>query len=349
MDKRSFSMQVETGAPIVIATPYGTPLQQIINIILASLQRSQIRNIYVDRQYDIEDIPVPIYEHGPGVIIMSVTPDNIPYNRYITPIYIVEWGIRNSTLQNFIQWINPIEHITLMPSFLPERQSPSIIPHYSLLTPNHYEVGVNDQMRLNMTYPGYVGARPDTTVASGGWITDDIINHLIDYSPKIASLIEHITIPNRHEWTLLTRCIIYSRYIDRYGLTFIREILKRLGVPIYSVYSETDIRNLQLFLAHRTGILLTNNCNIFNSIPPEVPVHILNLDSTQGLDLVIDSHYHYDIHIYIALGPNNEATADSDQYRLLVEAINDCNIVYQRLLSTSVPITIDRYNNLYVT
>lgn len=341
MDKRTFSMQVEIGLPLIIITPYGTSIHEMINIILISLVRSGLRNIYTERQYETDDdLDIPIYQNGPGIIVMTSVLDNIPYNNMITPIYIVEWGIRSHNINSYLQWIAPIQPLILFPSFLPNHQSPTIKLHSCPLTHRHYQISLIDPIALNLLYPDHVQNLQDKNVTYGGWIDDNVITNIIIYSPKIASLITEID--------PLIQSVIYSSYVHQYGLNFIHEMVKNLGVPIYMYYSDDDTRNLQIFLNQRTGILLTNDSSILNSMAPHVSIHIINLDSSQCLNLIASHHHHNIIHFYIATGPHNESTYDTDQYRLFVLAVHDCNKNYQTLVANSIPITIDNYNNLYI-
>lgn len=371
MDSISFSTQVITGIPILIITPYGIPILEMMNIIIESLRRANIPNIYIDREYVIDDNKISIYENGPGIILMTDIADNITYNTYITPIYFVEWGIRNNNIKQYHDWIYPGQQINLFPTFLPAKQSPNIIPHIATLTSENYIAALEHHELLNMTYieniesprqfnlqlhpveatvlrglntPDLEELRsswftlPDTSIHNGGWITDDVLNYLYKYSPKISALAENIISP----------CAIYCPYVERYGLNFIHEKIKRFGYPIYTVYTINDYQNLTRFNNSRIGFLLTNNINNLIGISQDVPIHIINLDSSQGIDLMIEPHHHNVIHIYIATGPNNESTADISQYTLLISGINDANQVFERLIGTSRHLTIDKYNNLYI-
>jgi len=340
MDATSFIVEVLSGTPLIIITPYGTSPIEIINIISEAFRRAQIINVYIDREYNLGNIRFPIYERGSGIIIMTEAIDFIPYNTNITPIYIVEWGIRTINFNRFRDWIAPRDPTILYPTFIPSGMIPTIAPILVTLTDEQYEKAREGSEKLNIQYPKYVSSFPDTHVVHGGWITDDIIHNLPIYSPKIASLLQHL---NKFP------CVIICPYIHRYGLDFIHEIVKSLNIPIYKVYGPNDTPVIRFFNRSQTGILLTDDIKHIATLTSNIPIHIINLDSSQGMELMTYPHHHETINIYIAVGPHNDTTVDSAQYNLLISGINDSNIVFERLNTTARNLISDKYNNLYLS
>lgn len=169
MDPIPFSEQVLSGQPLLIITPYGISITEMINIIIESLRRSRNFNInlndylmkgfpqvYIDREYSIDEIRIPIYRGGSGIVITTTVLDEYTYNPGIIPIYIIEWGIREHTLNSYWAWLNPINPIILTPVFLPTQKFPVMIPHF---------VGVNDnkinEMVEIISSPSIVIVTPD--------------------------------------------------------------------------------------------------------------------------------------------------------------------------------------------
>jgi len=82
----------------------------------------------------------------------------------------------------------------------------------------------------NMIYPPNIQillknnrAPPDKLVAEGGWIDQNFIDNLSQYSPKFHVLINLITgIPGKH--------VVYSQFKNRYGVFLIQSLLNYYGV-----------------------------------------------------------------------------------------------------------------------
>ena len=90
------------------------------------------------------------------------------------------------------------------------------------------------RQRGNMVYPDDIQEtlddwktraliKTDRLVENGGWITDEFVENLEDYSPKIAIIIE--TIRNTEG-----KHVIYSEFKNRYGVHLIAGILKKIGI-----------------------------------------------------------------------------------------------------------------------
>jgi hypothetical protein len=122
---QSFAMNVLLGHPFIVATPYGISPSEIINIIVESLRRADVANIYVDRNYLLDDPTISIYQGGSGIFITTQVPNYIQYHPSMIPIYIVEWGVRLHDLESFYEWIGERERIIhLFPQFLSPINSP---------------------------------------------------------------------------------------------------------------------------------------------------------------------------------------------------------------------------------
>lgn len=289
MDAVPFNIQVLRGDPLLVMTPYGVSIVEMMNIIIESLRRSQnfnignqnnvkpgLYSIYTDRKYPIDETNIPIYQGGRGVILITAVLDEYKYSSEIIPIYIAEWGIRRNILDNYYDWIKPNTLVILYPQFLPSKQPSRIIPHF-------IQVGSNSIKEL-------------TTA-------------------------------------IVPPCVVIS---DTEEIPLIQSTLRDITLPVY------DKNRIGMFLQTRYGVLVTNDIDSIQEIPAEIPLHIIHLDSDNGLQLFID-HFHDILHIYIQ--PN---TSDMDQYNLLIKAVNDCNQVFFSLINNSRSLTIDAYNNLYV-
>lgn len=84
----------------------------------------------------------------------------------------------------------------------------------------------------NMIYPSYIlkeddpdySKKEDKLVEDGGWINDQIIEHLEDYSPKFKVILNLVFfIKGKH--------VIYSEFKTRYGVHFLAAVLKYYNVP----------------------------------------------------------------------------------------------------------------------
>jgi len=265
--------------------------------------------------------------------------DNIKYNQDLIPIYIVEWSVRDHNLERFEKWINSIPSLVLYASFMTKRNSPNIILYKSSSPIIRDKKTIIGPEILNINYPEFAENLPDVNIHEGGWIPDNILNNLTIYSPKFNLLFNNVSPP----------CVIYCPYVEKYGLYFIHEIMKYKGVPIlrYLKHEHTD-RDVTMFLRqNKYGIILTNDLISFIGIDPKISIYIVNLDSDNGMQLLISPHYHENIYIYINIDTN--MTTDMIQYRLLSMGINDCNRVFQNLINNSKKITIDHYNILYIS
>lgn len=325
-----FNVEVLNGLPILIITPYGFSAIEIMNIIIESLKRSNIDDLYIDRDYMIDDSEIPIYKNGAGIILMTNIADNILYNKSIVPIFIAQWNIRKNDIKRYSEWIYPNNYISLFPTFISPKKNPNIYAHVTNISLEQYIIANENHKLLNITYDNKTLSLSDTNINDSGWISIKSLNNLKDYSPKISLLINYIKSP----------CVIYCPYKEKYGLDFIDNIIKLFEIHTY----RSNKKNL--FTTTRFGILLIDNINDLNDIPSNIPIHIINFDSSHGMDLIIN---HEIIHIYLCVGPNNESTSELIQYNLFEQGINDANNVYKELISFSKLLTIDKYNNLYIT
>lgn len=325
MDLIPFATRVLTRQPLIIITSYGTSNIETMNILIASLIRANITfPIYTDSQYKLDN-NIPIYETGPGIIFITTVRDDFPTNTDITPIYIVSWGVRRNNIEHYYRWLSPREpYIIRMPIII--NKIPPVI------TISHVETqSVNlQQGRSNVDYPDFSLTLPDKNIKEGGWITQDIMENLYEYSPKFKSVIDNIQSP----------CVIYCPYIEKHGLHFIYEILRGSSIAIYSYVD--DNKAIIRFLRNKYSVLLINEIEPLIQIPPSIPIHIVNLSSDNGMRLFMYPHNHDSLHIYVA----NQT--DMAQYNLLLIGINDSNTVFDSLLNNSHELITDNYNNLYV-
>ena len=330
MDAIPFVTQVLKGQPLIIITPYRDSVIEIMNILIESIRRSQILyTVYTDIQYPLEQ-EIDIYDKGPGIILMTTVRDDISYNNII-PIYIVSWGVRDNDLKRYRQWINPDEPMIIrMPTRIEVNPS-NIIVHQVIVKAKSHQ-----QETLNITYSDYTLQLPDTTVENGGWITEDVLDNIFEYSPKFTSLIENIKTP----------CVIYCPYIEKYGLDFINEMVKTFNVPIYSYYKDNNA--VARFILAHYGILLIHEIEPLVKLPSEIPIHIVSMTSDIGMTLFMPPHKHDELHIYISMNVDNTITSDTAQYNLLSFGISDSNRTFQTLLESSTELITDPYNNLYV-
>ncbi|CAH6419491.1 Hypothetical protein HVR_LOCUS671 [uncultured virus] len=114
--------------------------------------------------------------------------DYIPYTDEMTPIYFVEWGIRNTEIRHYSTWLAGAEtretkHISLYPTFLPQHVAPSIIPHEIILD--------HDKYLTTLQYPDTLTYPQDT---KPGVQVININQNLFGYSPKIATLISNLVL-----------------------------------------------------------------------------------------------------------------------------------------------------------
>jgi hypothetical protein len=353
METKSFIVQVLTRQPLIIITPYGTSIIELINILIESLLRTNIKiPIYTDIKYplDVNDIPIYNIEHkednicenliNSKILIMTNINDNIEYDfaNNIIPIYIIEWGIRDHNLIRFNTWIHNNKPLILNPLFVTPNPIPNIIS-YEIPT----NIIDNEQKSLNIHYLKFAENLPDLNINNDGWIQDDILDYLDKFSPKFATLMDNINPP----------CVIYCPYVEKYGLYFLHEIIKHLGFPNYLHISDGISENspnspiIKFFTNNKYGILLTNDLKSLIGIRSEIPIHIISFDSDNGMQLLMNPHYHNTLHIYTAIDINN-ITIDLSQYQLLSIGINDANRVFNSLINNSMKLMTDKYNNLYI-
>lgn len=366
MDLITFSTQVLTGQPLIIITPFGGSNIETMNTLISSLLRANINlSIYTDIKYPLDDITIPIYEKGPGIVFMTTVRDDFPNVKEIIPIYVISWSIRTNNINHYRNWVYPKAPVIIRMPLINRKNPPNIITYeIPIQLPNNY-----NREFLNIKYPEYALNLPDKDVVDGGWIDKDVINNLNEYSPKIQTLIDNISPP----------CVIYSPYVEKYGLNFIHEILKGLGIPIYlhikdkenketlvnlATHTEQppvwnagfqtnldERRSLIRFIRSKYGILafILINADIESlvEVPSSIPIHIVSLDSDSGMALFIAPQNHDTIHIYISKS-DKITTSDVAQCNLLIIGINDSNRVFDLLLRASRELILDTYNNLYV-
>lgn len=112
-----FTAQISTRRPLLVITPYGTSLSDIMNVLTESLRRVGTSfEIYTN---DTEKI------YNYGVVFMTDIMDNIIYTPNIIPIYIIEWGVRQHKIDRYTQLLG-IEPDILYPTFIVERLPPNI-------------------------------------------------------------------------------------------------------------------------------------------------------------------------------------------------------------------------------
>lgn len=331
MNGTPFSTQVLTGRPLLVIAQYGNSIVEVMNLLIASLVRAQIRiPIYTDNIYPIENTTISVYETGLGIILMTTVRDNIPYSPNIIPIYVVCWGIRTHDITRYHEWIKSDPIILSLPADMAKNP-----PHLMVESIPVPITGIT-QESLNMKYSKFSVSKPDTTVAEGGWISPDVLYNLHEYSPKFAMLQRNVTPP----------CVIFCPYVQKYGLRFIEVMLRQLGVSIYS-YPQNP-RALTLFEHNRFSILLTNTMDPLRNIMSAIPIHIVSLDSDSGMSLFMEPHYHETIYVYMGTSKDNIITPDTAQYTLLSSGIQDSNQAFTALLQESQTLHTDQYNNLYV-
>lgn len=300
MDTVPLSIQVLEGRPLLVITPYRNSPIEIINIISESLIRSQMFRIdndnllldsfvllnspmvYTDRQYS--DIDIPVYHNQKiqqkTVIIMTTVMDHIPYDPNIIPIYVIEWGIRNNSLQRYLQWLGT---------------EPTIL------------------------YPTFVNIVPEPS-------SPEIIEHPTDN--KITTVLQVIRSMDR------THAIVCSS--DQ--LELLRTSLKDLYVPLY----DANQQSIRIINRYQHGIIIATNLGELSNLDSKIPLHILNFDSDNGMEILISAK-HESIHMYIT--PDG---FDMDQWQLFLSGIQDCNQVYTHLVHISYELISDTYNNLFV-
>ena len=263
-----------------------------------------------------------------GRPILIITPYSVNLSDHINIIAIslLRAGLNNIYIDKYysnLDVIIPIYHGgdgIIIISSIPENftYNDNIIPIYVV------EWGIRNFMlkefqewispsQYEIFYAGYLQQTPPPT----------IITHYYNLnSDKLSILLENIISP----------CIIYT-YDDLISNT---NIIRNLGYPIYS---SDNSRELKQFLHTKTGIIISKNISILDDTLSQIPIHILHFDSSQNLDLVSKPRFNT-MHIYI--------TKDNYEYHLFIDAIKDCNNIYQQLIMNSFHITMDKYNNLYV-
>ena len=329
MDDTPFVTQVLQRIPLIIIAPYGSSISEVANSLIESMHRShdhRLPPIYNDTEYTLMG-DLSYYITGPGIVFMTSVRDDILYTPDIIPIYIVSWGVREHNINRYRKWTLPLVPLMIRFPILIPKPFPQIII-YPVDPPAKSEL--TEQKFLNISYPKWAQDLADTDI----WINDQVLTHLSLYSPKFDALWDNITVP----------CVIICPYIEKYGLCFIREIIRRLNIPIY--FTEDNPYAVQSFIRNRNGILLTPNSQHLADISSSVPIHLLTLNSANGMELFLPPHHHTSIHIYLAT--SETITGDLVEYRLLSLGIQDASDTFTAISINSREIVIDTYNNLYV-
>lgn len=198
----SFVMTVLEAQPIVVITPYGVSAFEVMNIIIESLHRGEIPNIYVNYRYPLDDLRIPIYQEGPGVLLTMHVPTHLEYIPGLIPIYIVEWGVRLHHLQSYYEWIGettPIIHI--YPQFLPATDAPKFhsiqvptpedkieSPRVTIPSAIYCHPSQVNQLRSTLRplgVPIYIGDSQTPRIIRGGILITTEMSNLTPLSPEI--------------------------------------------------------------------------------------------------------------------------------------------------------------------
>lgn len=149
--------------------------------------------------------------------------------------------------------------------------------HYVKLTQNQYE--------WHLKYPElYIYPNENNNISE--WQIVNISANLSLYSPKIASLLQHINPP----------CIIYCNNIDIY---FITTFLHKYNIPIIIIRNHQDVENIKNI---KNYIGIANSIKFLPYLPPNI-LHLIDIPN-------IIKFNHHIIHTYVNIGPNNEKTMD---------------------------------------
>ena len=202
------------------------------------------------------------------------------------------------------------------------KYTPDIIPIYVVewnvrdhdIERYHRWISVNFDNVIPMAlYPSFIDEE----------LPPKIITHSTEF--KMAVMLENIRL------TINSACVIYARSNMIYD---IYEAVKVFCVPRYLSDDHTRFKRLQM------GIYIIDDINLASDISPDIPIHIMNLNSDNGMSMMKYPH-HKLLHIYVDV-------SDITQYKLLSSGIIDANRVYESLVRRSRLLYTDMYSNLYI-
>lgn len=195
----------------------------------------------------------------------------------------------------------------------------------------------------------------DKPAIQGGWVSQQDLNDLAR-NPKMQRLLATL-VGQRNKAG--SRQIVYSRFLNRYGLELVSALLNVLGIE-NTILSGKDSRvtqreaKINQFNQLPQGILLTNLLNL-----PINPVMISDLHFLEGYEMnvlegFLNSLYragqypaeggNLTIHSYIAQKNDQTDAIDATSYRIVTEQFINHVQLYDRLVMAGVPVIYNATN-----
>lgn len=186
----------------------------------------------------------------------------------------------------------------------------------------------------------------DTDQSQGGWLTEQVLDTLNTHSPKLAQLLTSILTHYN------TKHIIYSRYLNHFGVILISTLLYYLGVPHLTLV-DSDNFTVRADKVNSYNSSTTDNLRVLvtNIIPTYDLLNIGHLHFVEGIEhrvykAFIDRVYKkrltqvrvFSIHIYVTQKADGTDAADAVYYRPFTDQIMNLTSIYDTLYSQASPI-----------
>lgn len=209
-----------------------------------------------------------------------------------------------------------------------------------------YPPEIQEKMDIQRTKRPYV--QPDALINDGGWITPSILNKLKNHSPKLAQLFELIS------ERPLERRIIYSKFINKFGLDLIAVLLdlKKIKYTMISGADKSKQRAQKIEDYNKDGLILLINVSLAKAVQNIVHVHFLEGFKYETFKELINMVYWWEnyikkidsliIHIHIAI-LNNDVLKGSDEisYDKFSKQLNDVNEAYDNIIIQSKSLLLE--------
>lgn len=191
---------------------------------------------------------------------------------------------------------------------------------------------------------------PDIFISQGGWVTQDIINEISRWSPKIAWLISFLRLnPGRH--------VIYTAFNESNGVKIISTILTGSGFNVITITGDDRqqdrYRKINEFNSNQFFILVSN----LYAFSPLHNIKSLIMFEQHPYDSVLNSYlqqiaispYNFftSVLFLISRGPYNESTIEVNNYLIMADAVNTRDAILEILKRGPLEHKIEQYREIF--
>lgn len=160
---------------------------------------------------------------------------------------------------------------------------------------------------------------PDLELSRGGWITKEHLEHIEQYSPKIAFLLDYVkTHPGKH--------VVYTHFSDSNGVYVVSTFLRLAGISVVHITGadkeETRLAKITDF--NKSQVILVSNIKPIRDL---VGVSTFIVFEQHPSATMVDAYQkkiyphtkHIKVLFLIAVGPNGESTLDVENYNTMAK------------------------------